>query len=202
MSLHADTAFQNNLHHLTPLPRPLRRKLYFVARRKLLVLAQSTSQALTSADLKQLESALKSGAEETAVTLATSLRDTGTLKAFGTTQQVPKRKYTLEELRLNKIEPKNFLSPNDTSLNSIRTILQASYFAGLTAAYLTHLSSMVDTIQYVIITAFLLTADQIANSGGLEALIVDTAGRFINPTYARRVVRFFEIDAEIFIFNF
>jgi len=38
--------------------------------------------------------------------------------------QVPKRAYTLEELRLNKIEPEKFLSPEDKTLNQIRTILQ------------------------------------------------------------------------------
>lgn len=39
----------------------------------------------------------------------------------------------------------------------------------------------------VVITAFLLTADQVANAGGLEALVVDSLGRVLNQTYARRV---------------
>ncbi len=38
--------------------------------------------------------------------------------------QVPKRIYTLEELRLNKIEAEKFLSPADETLNTVRTILQ------------------------------------------------------------------------------
>lgn len=38
--------------------------------------------------------------------------------------QVPKRAYTLEELRLNKIEPIKFLAPEDKTLNRVRTILQ------------------------------------------------------------------------------
>ena len=39
-------------------------------------------------------------------------------------QQVPKRIYTLEELRLNKIEAEKFLSPADETLNTVRTVLQ------------------------------------------------------------------------------
>lgn len=31
-------------------------------------------------------------------------------------------------------------------------------------------------MQIVVVTAFLLTADQVANAGGVEALIVDTGG--------------------------
>lgn len=41
-------------------------------------------------------------------------------------QQVPKRIYSLEELRLNKIEAERFLSPADETLNTVRTVLQVS----------------------------------------------------------------------------
>lgn len=36
-------------------------------------------------------------------------------------------------------------------------------------------------------TAFLLAADQVGAGGGVEALLVDTAGRAVNGSYARRV---------------
>jgi hypothetical protein len=39
--------------------------------------------------------------------------------------QVPKRIYSLEELRLNRIDPQALLSPEDTTLNGVRTTLQA-----------------------------------------------------------------------------
>lgn len=39
--------------------------------------------------------------------------------------QVPKRIYTLEEMRLNKVEPTALLSPTDDTLNGVRTVLQA-----------------------------------------------------------------------------
>ena len=38
--------------------------------------------------------------------------------------QVPKRLYTLEELRLNDVRPEEFLSPEDSTLNTVRTVLQ------------------------------------------------------------------------------
>lgn len=38
--------------------------------------------------------------------------------------QVPKRLYTLEELRLNDVRPEEFLSPEDRTLNTVRTVLQ------------------------------------------------------------------------------
>ena len=39
--------------------------------------------------------------------------------------QVPKRQYTLEELRLNSIEAERLLSPTDNTLSTVRTALQA-----------------------------------------------------------------------------
>ena len=42
----------------------------------------------------------------------------------GLVVQIPKRLYTLEELRLNNLKPEEFLSPEDSTLNTVRTILQ------------------------------------------------------------------------------
>jgi hypothetical protein len=161
------------------------RRVPFPGRRQLRVQAQATQ--IMSSDLRQLETLIEKNSEDTAVTLAASLRDSGILKAFGGGSQVPKRSYTLEELRLNKIEPRNFLSPEDSTLNGIRNILQGSFVVGLTAGYFTNTLNFSGLVQWGIIVAFLLTVDQIANAGGIEALIVDAAGRIINPTYGRRV---------------
>ena len=46
------------------------------------------------------------------------------IKPLKCPSQVPKRIYTLEELRLNKIEAERFLSPADETLNTVRTVLQ------------------------------------------------------------------------------
>lgn len=177
-----------SLHAFTPTPLPFRQLGSLVTRRRAASIQAQAAQVLTG-DLKQLESLLSKGSESegAAVALATSLHEAGTLEAFGNGAKVPKRSYTLEELRLNKIDAKSFLSPSDLTLNRIRTILQGSYLVGLTAAFFAHALNISEAVQWVIITAFLLTADQVANAGGVEALIVDSMGRILSPTYARRV---------------
>ena len=63
--------------------------------------------------------------EAAALQLVAGLREQGVLRAFGGARQVPKRQYTLEDLRLNRIEPARFLSPTDNTLTTVRTVLQA-----------------------------------------------------------------------------
>lgn len=46
---------------------------------------------------------------------------------------MPKRIYTIQELRLNKLEPEKLLSPEDVSLNTVRNIAQGAAAAGLVA---------------------------------------------------------------------
>eukprot|EP00798_Chlamydomonas_sp_ICE-L_P017091 gene17091-23387_t len=61
----------------------------------------------------------------------------GVLKAFGNARQLPKRVYTLDELRMNNISPEMLLSPKDYSLNCTRNVAQAAAAAGFVAfAYL------------------------------------------------------------------
>ena len=62
--------------------------------------------------------------EAAALQLVAGLREQGVLRAFGGARQVPKRQYTLEDLRLNRIEPARFLSPTDNTLTTVRTVLQ------------------------------------------------------------------------------
>ena len=68
----------------------------------------------------------KEGAEgeAAALQLVAGLKQQGVLRAFDSARQVPKRAYSLEDLRLNKIEPAKFLSPTDTTLSTVRTALQ------------------------------------------------------------------------------
>jgi len=132
---------------------------------------------------------LKKGEEKSALECIRKLKEehSAAVNHFGNVQQVPKRSYTLEELRLNKIDTREFLAPEDTTLDQMRTLLQGSAAAGLLAAFLTHAIDTYYIVQIIIFTGFILTADQVANSGGLEALAVDSACRIFSPTYARRV---------------
>ena len=60
---------------------------------------------------------------------------------------MPKRAYTLEELRLNRIQPQQFLAPTDSTLNGVRTTVQAAYLAGLTATYFAQLLDLAQIVQ-------------------------------------------------------
>ncbi|PRW59629.1 stress regulated isoform 3 [Chlorella sorokiniana] len=152
--------------------------------------APQLSPAEAKQKLAELDKLLASDGphvEAQAASLAATLHEQGALRAFGAANQVPKRAYTLQELRLNKIQPEQFLAPKDTTLSGVRNVVQGSYLAGLTAAYFGQLLDLSQIVQVVILTAFLLTVDQVANAGGFEALLVDTAGRVVSGTYGRRV---------------
>ncbi|WIA23341.1 hypothetical protein OEZ85_000105 [Tetradesmus obliquus] len=130
---------------------------------------------------------LGSNAEKLAVQLAEAARAQGLVKAFGRGLQVPKRIYTIDELRLNKVEPEKLLSPTDDSLNYVRNVAQGAAAAGLAAvAYFSGFDGG-KVFGTLLGASFLLAADQVANMGGGEALIVDTLGRVIRPAYQQRV---------------
>ncbi|KAI8475990.1 MAG: hypothetical protein J3K34DRAFT_4351 [Monoraphidium minutum] len=116
----------------------------------------------------------------------------GLLRAFGRGRQLPKQLYTIEELRLNKVEPEKLLAPNDETLARVRNITQAAAAAGLAALAWTSFDEWggFDVTRVVAALAgvtFTLVADQVANGGGGEALVVDTLGRLLDPKYGKRV---------------
>jgi hypothetical protein len=68
----------------------------------------------------------------------------------------------------------------------VRTILQSAAAAGLVAL---GVSSGLDSVVAALLTGgFVLAADQIANGGGGEALVVDTAGRLLDSRCAPLLV--------------
>lgn len=101
--------------------------------------------------------------------------------------QVPKRLYTLEELRLNDVRPEEFLSPEDSTLNTVRTVLQvklnqaavfsfqcslhdgsetvcmqAAGLAGVTAAYFAFHLSTSQALAIVAAVMFVVVGDQVS----------------------------------------
>ena len=138
-------------------------------------------------NLRVLDKLLARNDEESALNLVSSLRSNGVMKAFSGPNQIPKRAYSLEELRLNKIEPSQFLAPTDSTLGGVRTVTQGGLLLGLIAAYFSEAIAIDRLVQLAVVVAALTTADQILNAGGVEALLLDTAARIISPTYKRRV---------------
>ncbi|GAX82312.1 hypothetical protein CEUSTIGMA_g9741.t1 [Chlamydomonas eustigma] len=126
--------------------------------------------------------------EVRAVDVALQTRAAGDLIGFGSYAQrpaVPKRIYTIEELRLNGIQAELLLSPRDTSLTFVRNAMQVSALLGL--GVLTLHGDVGQVLSTAFGVIFALVFDQVANQGGGEALLVDSVGRLLLPSYRSRV---------------
>ena len=98
-------------------------------------------------------------------------------------RSVPKRLYTLEELRWNKIDSTQLLSPKDTTLDAVSTQLQVILIIGIIAAGVAS-GDVATSGTLALLSVFLGGVDVILNGGGGRALLVDTLGRKLKPTYA------------------
>lgn len=122
--------------------------------------------------------------------LARALSAQGTLKGFGTASQVPRRAYTVDELRLHKIDTANLLAPKDSTLGQVRSRLQLAALGGLIATW--QLLPGLDQFYFLGGVLALLTlgvADQIGTGGALEGLAIDTIGQVVSKKYRERVAR-------------
>ncbi|KAL6766464.1 hypothetical protein ACKKBG_A36110 [Auxenochlorella protothecoides x Auxenochlorella symbiontica] len=137
--------------------------------------------------LKPLSRALESGTNDEAVAAAQELKESGVLCLFGEGRQVPKRPYTLEEVRLNRIDPAALLSPVDATMNGVRTGLQAAAASGLLALLYGGAVDVSGAAVLVLLGATLAVADQVGTGGGVEALLLDSAARKVSGSYASRV---------------
>lgn len=113
--------------------------------------------------LKLVDKYLESDDERSAVAVARALVGIeGGLRAFGTAQQVPQRQYTLQDLRLNKIEPVRFLSPTDSTLNKVRTTAQAALLSGIGSLYYFGHWDMTQLLGLVVGLLFVGSVDQVS----------------------------------------
>ncbi|GFH29259.1 uncharacterized protein HaLaN_27893 [Haematococcus lacustris] len=74
-----------------------------------------------TSQLAHLDELLLRNDDTAAVSFARQLQEEGLLLGFGQGRQLPKRIYSLEELRLNQIDAAKLLSPKDKSLDLIRS---------------------------------------------------------------------------------
>lgn len=172
------------IYHLARWPRPVTSSSH--ANR----LQSEQVSSASSATLKDLDKILSSSEsledselQNQALSLVEQLRAGGILPAFGAARRIPKRTYTLEDMRLNKVDTTKLLSPTEETLSKVEAQLQAA-FAGLvvfTAFYGGFDIGRAGTL--VLFTLFLLLADQVGFNGGLRALVTDSAGRILAPQY-------------------
>lgn len=172
--------------YLQRLPKPRQQR----CRSHRHLLCHAVAAESLSADLQKLDSLLEregDAGEKEAVQYAEELKSKGYLSAYGQGRQVPKRIYSLEELRLNKIDATQFLSPDDDRIARIRTACQAGILALLIAAsYILHLD-VEQAIILTLIVAVLYVSDQIANGGGYEGIALDSIARAVDSNYGSRV---------------
>eukprot|EP01025_Chloroclados_australasicus_P027715 TRINITY_DN27439_c0_g1_i5.p1 TRINITY_DN27439_c0_g1~~TRINITY_DN27439_c0_g1_i5.p1 ORF type:complete len:412 (-),score=32.95 TRINITY_DN27439_c0_g1_i5:306-1541(-) len=142
-------------------------------------------------NLQQLEQLLNSDKredEESALKLMEKMVEEKIVRGFGQGRQIPKRTYTLEELKLNSIQPEKLLAPKDDTIIMIRNIARIAFAAGVVG--MTELIGGDLFRNCVIAAGGLLTFlwfDQAITGGGLETLMLDSLGRQLLPEYRNRV---------------
>lgn len=150
---------------------------------------QGSEKALSlDQELNTLDSVLQDGnmnddtLQQRAMKIMQSLTEAGTAKGFGKARAVPKRLYSLEDLRLNRIDTTKLLSPSEESVAKVEAQLQVSFLLLLvTISFVDGDISRAGILGFTVL--FLLTLDQISFAGGLRALAIDTAGGILNPAY-------------------
>jgi hypothetical protein len=120
--------------------------------------------------------------QKAAVDIVSRLKAAGQIKGYGAGRQIPKRLYTLEELRLNRIDTAQLLSPQDTTLGAVSSQLQAVLIAAIIGTGVASGDAGVAGA-VTLTTIFLGGVDEVANGGGGRALIVDMLGRILKPSY-------------------
>jgi hypothetical protein len=141
---------------------------------------------LATADAPGAPPAAVDAAEADAVALLRKAVEAGDVRGFGRAARVPRRQYTLADLRLNKIDPPAVLSPTDATLNGVRDKLTLFAGAGAVAWGAGTRPSAGAALAAVVAALFAATADAVAG-GAASALLLDTAARWLSPTYAARV---------------
>jgi hypothetical protein len=119
----------------------------------------------------------------TAASIIEDLQSSGVAQCFGKARSIPKRIYSLEELRLNKIDAAKLLSPDDETLNDVEAGMQAAFVAGAAASSFVDYFDLTRPAVALVTMVFVLGVDQVGYMGGLRALAVDTAARVVSATY-------------------
>ncbi|KAF5739507.1 hypothetical protein HS088_TW12G00713 [Tripterygium wilfordii] len=154
------------------------------------VLGSSEIEVSRRRVLEQVDKELENGNEREALSLVKGLLSKpGGLRCFGAARQVPQRLYTLEELKLNGIETKSFLSPVDTTLGSVERNLQLAVIVGAISAWNAFGFNPQQVLFISLGLLFLWTWDSVAFNGGVGNLVLDTVGHTFSQKYHNRVIQ-------------
>ncbi|XXG54295.1 hypothetical protein AAC387_Pa03g2216 [Persea americana] len=140
--------------------------------------------------LERVDEELTKGSERAALSIVKELQGkSGGLRCFGAARQVPQRLYSLDELRLNGIDPSSLLSPVDTTLSSIERNLQFTALLGGLSAWVAFGFSQLQVLIFSVGLLFLWSVDLVSFNGGLGSLVLDTIGHTLSKKYHNRVIQ-------------
>ncbi|PQQ11183.1 uncharacterized protein Pyn_13954 [Prunus yedoensis var. nudiflora] len=140
--------------------------------------------------LKQVDKELDKGDERAALSLVKDVQGKpGGLRCFGAARQLPRRLYSLDELKLNGIEASSLLSPVDTTLGSIERNLQLAAVLGGVSAWNVFGFSAQQIFYISLGLLFLWTLDAVSFNGGVSSLVIDTIGHTFSQKYHNRVIQ-------------
>ncbi|ERN18476.1 hypothetical protein AMTR_s00197p00027670 [Amborella trichopoda] len=140
--------------------------------------------------LEQVDMELAEGDEEGALMLIRELQDMPDgLRGFGAARQIPQRSYSLDELKLNRIDTSLLLSPVDTTLRTIKRNLQLVTVLGEFSLWTSLGYNQLQLLFFLLGLLSLWSLDLIIFSGGLENMVLDTFGNLLSGKYRSRVVQ-------------
>lgn len=149
------------------------------------VVARTSS--LAPRELAELDSLLSDGTlEEQAVAL---VKASSSCRSFGAAPLIPRRDYTLADLRLHNLDAAAFLSPRDSTLEGVRNTALVAAAAGTVALVVGLHPSTEQLLGAGLLALGGLGVDAVGNNGAGEALILDSLGRATSAAYRRRVAR-------------
>ncbi|GMH33016.1 hypothetical protein BSKO_00850 [Bryopsis sp. KO-2023] len=125
--------------------------------------------------------------ESSVVALLRSLAEEGVLLGFDGASQVPKRDYSLAELKLNNVDTTKLLAPEENTITSTRTALQVALTAGIVSLVVAGGVNVNEALGFVVVLLFFAGADQIVYRGGIEFLLLDSLTRLLRPSYGQKV---------------
>ncbi len=149
--------------------------------------ASSRGDPGSDADAVDRAALAASEAEDEAVRIISRLAETGALRGFGNARAVPRRDYSLAELKLNDVEPEKLLSPTESTVSGLRDLIARGLLALVAAWIFAAHPSGNEVAGLFVLGGSFLAADQIAFAGGVEALALDTLAQKTSPSYVSRL---------------
>ncbi|CAJ1405758.1 unnamed protein product, partial [Effrenium voratum] len=147
----------------------------------------SLLQRILQAELSSESVTVRMEAESQATKMLSELRG-GPLRFFGTAERkAAKRSYSLQEMKDNGVDATQFLNPQDSTLDFVKTVLAGVLALGGAAFILAAKPGPGFVVFATLVSLTILFFDQVLNKGFGELLLLDTLGRSVSADYGQRV---------------